>query len=195
MGEALWLLNIGLFALFTALYAARWVFFFDGARRIFGHSVGVDVLWLHPDGAGDHRERLLIFGPARLGPAAVEIATTLWWIDVALAVACGLAIPYMMFTRQEHSIDQMTAVWLLPMVAAGWRRSRAVAGAASGRCADAACGAVAVLCAVGAVGAGRDGRAGHSAAAAGDPQAAVWCRWRRRAGWRWGPSTRARWGC
>jgi tellurite resistance protein TehA-like permease len=24
----------------------------------------------------------------------------------------------MMFTRQEHSIDQMTAVWLLPVVAA-----------------------------------------------------------------------------
>ncbi|PPS30142.1 C4-dicarboxylate ABC transporter, partial [Pseudomonas amygdali pv. morsprunorum] len=26
--------------------------------------------------------------------------------------------PFMMFTRQEHSIDQMTAVWLLPVVAA-----------------------------------------------------------------------------
>ena len=33
-------------------------------------------------------------------------------------LACGVLIPYMMFTRQEHSIDQMTAVWLLPVVAA-----------------------------------------------------------------------------
>src|SRR3984957_2450340 len=36
---ALWLLNIALFVLFSFLYASRWVFFFDGARRIFGHSV------------------------------------------------------------------------------------------------------------------------------------------------------------
>ena len=49
---------------------------------------------------------------------AVGLAETLWWIDVAMAAACGIAIPYLMFTRQSHSIDQMTAVWLLPMVAA-----------------------------------------------------------------------------
>ncbi len=35
-----------------------------------------------------------------------------------MALACGVLIPYMMFTRQQHSIDQMTAVWLLPVVAA-----------------------------------------------------------------------------
>ena len=32
-------------------------------------------------------------------------------LDAALAVVCGVAIPFMMFTRQSHSIDQMTAVW------------------------------------------------------------------------------------
>ena len=26
-------------------------------------------------------------------------------------------IPFLMFTRQKHAIDQMTAVWLLPVVA------------------------------------------------------------------------------
>ncbi|MEI9963900.1 MAG: hypothetical protein WDM92_03585 [Caulobacteraceae bacterium] len=52
-GEGLWIFNIGLFSLFTVLYAARWIFYFDGARRIFGHSVGVDVLRLHPHGPGD----------------------------------------------------------------------------------------------------------------------------------------------
>ncbi len=30
----------------------------------------------------------------------------------------GVLIPFMMFTRQEHSIEKMTAVWLLPVVAA-----------------------------------------------------------------------------
>lgn len=35
-----------------------------------------------------------------------------------MSLLCGVCIPYMMFTRQQHSIDQMTAVWLLPVVAA-----------------------------------------------------------------------------
>jgi hypothetical protein len=35
----LWLANIALFSLFSIAYAARWVFFFDGARRIFDHPV------------------------------------------------------------------------------------------------------------------------------------------------------------
>mgnify|MGYP000208003228 CR=1 FL=1 len=36
--EGLWLFNIGLFILFSVLYGARWVLYFDEARRIFGHS-------------------------------------------------------------------------------------------------------------------------------------------------------------
>ena len=48
----------------------------------------------------------------------MQLAEALWWLDVAMALACGVLIPFMMFTRQEHSIDQMTAVWLLPVVAA-----------------------------------------------------------------------------
>jgi tellurite resistance protein TehA-like permease len=42
----------------------------------------------------------------------------LWWIDAAMAVSCGVLIPYFMFTRHQHSLDGMTAVWLLPVVAA-----------------------------------------------------------------------------
>ncbi len=36
--EGLWLFNIVLFILFSVLYGARWVLYFDEARRIFGHS-------------------------------------------------------------------------------------------------------------------------------------------------------------
>ncbi|WP_062236498.1 TDT family transporter [Aureimonas sp. N4] len=118
IGEGLWMLNIGLFALFTALYAARWIFFFDGAKRIFGHSVVSMFFGCIPMGLATIINGFLVFGLPRFGSAAVGIAETLWWIDVAMAAACGVAIPYMMFTRQSHSIDQMTAVWLLPMVAA-----------------------------------------------------------------------------
>ena len=35
-----------------------------------------------------------------------------------MAVVCGVGVPFLMFTRQDHSMEKMTAVWLLPVVAA-----------------------------------------------------------------------------
>ena len=35
-----------------------------------------------------------------------------------MSVVCGVASPFLMFTRQDHSMEKMTAVWLLPVVAA-----------------------------------------------------------------------------
>ncbi|MHC8393724.1 TDT family transporter [Pseudomonas sp. LB3P93] len=118
VAEGLWLLNICLFALFTAAYAARWVLFFDEARRIFGHSTVSMFFGTIPMGLATIINGFLVFGLPRWGDGVIHIAEVLWWLDVAMSVACGVLIPYMMFTRQEHSIDQMTAVWLLPVVAA-----------------------------------------------------------------------------
>ncbi|MGY2341761.1 TDT family transporter [Pseudomonas sp. SDO5532_S415] len=118
VAEALWQLNIVLFLLFTALYAARWVLFFDEARRIFGHSTVSMFFGTIPMGLATIINGFLLFGLPRWGDGVVPLAEALWWLDVAMSVACGVLIPYMMFTRQEHSIDQMTAVWLLPVVAA-----------------------------------------------------------------------------
>ena len=118
VAEGLWLLNIGLFVLFTALYAARWVVFFHEARRIFSHSVVSMYFGCIPMGLATIVNGFLIFGVPWWGRGAVDIAEALWWADAAMAVLCGLAIPFMMFTRQRHSVDNMTAVWLLPVVAA-----------------------------------------------------------------------------
>ena len=118
IAEGLWLFTIGLFILFSALYAARWVMFFDEARRIFGHSTVSMFFGIIPMGLATLLNGLLLFGLPRWGAGVVPLAEALWWLDVAMAVACGVLIPFMMFTRQEHSIDQMTAVWLLPVVAA-----------------------------------------------------------------------------
>ncbi|CAI8917649.1 TDT family transporter [Pseudomonas sp. IT-P294] len=118
IAEGLWLFNILLFALFTAAYTARWVLFFDEARRIFGHSTVSMFFGTIPMGLATIINGFLVFGLPRWGNGVIHIAEMLWWLDVALSLACGVLIPYMMFTRQEHSIDQMTAVWLLPVVAA-----------------------------------------------------------------------------
>lgn len=112
IGHALWLFNIGLFAVCSLLYAARWIFFFDGARRIFGHSVVSMFFGCIPMGLATIINGIVIYAPT-----AIPLAETLWWLDTAMAVLCGVIIPFLMFTRQQHAIDQMTAVWLLPVVA------------------------------------------------------------------------------
>lgn len=119
MGAALWLFNILLFVTFSALYGARWVLFPGEAVRIFGHSVMSMFLGAIPMGLATIINGFLAFGIAILGkPQAVGIATGLWWIDAAMAVICGIGVPFLMITRHDHSLEKMTAVWLLPIVAA-----------------------------------------------------------------------------
>ncbi|AZC32720.1 C4-dicarboxylate transporter/malic acid transport protein [Pseudomonas chlororaphis subsp. piscium] len=118
LAEGLWLFTIVLFVVFSAAYAARWILFFDEARRIFGHSTVSMFFGTIPMGLATIINGFLLFGIPRWGEGVVQLAELLWWLDVALSLACGVLIPYMMFTRQEHRIDQMTAVWLLPVVAA-----------------------------------------------------------------------------
>ena len=117
-GEALWLFNILLFTVFTLMYAARWVFFFDEAKQIFGHSTVSMFFGTIPMGLATIINGMVQYGLPSWGQGVIALAHVLWWLDVAMALACGVLIPFMMFTRQEHSIDQMTAVWLLPVVAA-----------------------------------------------------------------------------
>lgn len=118
LGEALWFFDIALFALFSLLYGARWIFFGHEARRIFGHNTVSMFIGTIPMGLATIINGCLAFGIARFGRGIVDVAQALWWLDVAMSLACGVLIPYLMFTRHQHSLDGMTAVWLLPVVAA-----------------------------------------------------------------------------
>ncbi len=118
VAELLWWLNMALFVGFAALYSARWVMFPQQARRIFGHSVVSMFFGAIPMGLATIINGFLAFGIPHWGQAAVTVAEALWWIDMAMSVACGVIIPFLMFTQQIHSIEKMTAVWLLPVVAA-----------------------------------------------------------------------------
>jgi C4-dicarboxylate transporter/malic acid transport protein len=118
VAEALWVANIGLFVLFSLLYAARWVLFFGEARRIFQHPVMSMSLGCIPMALATLVNGILLFAIPRWGQTAVQTAQALWALDAFLAVACGVGLPYLMFTRQDHALERMTAVWLLPIVAA-----------------------------------------------------------------------------
>jgi C4-dicarboxylate transporter/malic acid transport protein len=107
----LWQVNIALFTLCTLLYTARWLFYPREAALIFGHPVMPMFLGAIPMGLATIVNGLVVF----VGQAGLALA--LWRVDAALAVIIGLAVPYCMFTQQRHSMEAMTAVWLLPIVA------------------------------------------------------------------------------
>jgi C4-dicarboxylate transporter/malic acid transport protein len=58
-----------------------------------------------------------VLGVELFGQGALSVAEVLWWADAALAVFVACLVPYHMFTSQQHSVEQITAVWLLPVVA------------------------------------------------------------------------------
>lgn len=101
LAESLWLLTIGLFVLFTLLYTARWVMFFDEARRIFAHSTVSMFFGTIPMGLATILNGCLVFGINRWGEGILPWVEALWWFDVGLALLCGVAIPYLMFTARN----------------------------------------------------------------------------------------------
>ena len=118
VAESLWLANIALFALFSLLYVARWLLFPREAALVFRHPVMSMFFGAIPMGLATIVNGFLAFGPDFLGMgSAVSVAGALWRADAVMSAVCGLAIPYFMFTRQEHSMEKLTAVWLLPIVA------------------------------------------------------------------------------
>lgn len=115
---ALWLVNIGLFATFSLLYGARWVLFPREAARVCGHPVMSMFLGTIPMGLATIINGFIVFGLPVMGSVSISIATALWWVDAALSVVIGLGVPFLMVIRQDHAIERMSAVWLLPVVAA-----------------------------------------------------------------------------
>ena len=105
-----------LFALFAALFAARWVFFTKDAMPLLRHPVQSMFLGAIPMALIPLVNGLMLFHP---GQALVaQWALHLWWIDAALSLLTGWLVPWYQFIAQDHSLEHMTGVWLLPVVPA-----------------------------------------------------------------------------
>ncbi|CCG08458.1 TDT family transporter [Pararhodospirillum photometricum] len=118
VGRVLWGVALVLFCVFSLLYAARWLLYRREARAVLHDPVGSLFLGTIPMGLATVVNGFLVFGVPLWGETAVAVARVLWGLDVLLALACGLGVPYLMFTRQQHRLEVMTAAWLLPIVAA-----------------------------------------------------------------------------
>ena len=117
LGTGLWYFNILLFVLFSVLYSLRWAFYPHEAKQIFQHPSMSLFLGTIPMALATILNGFLKYGQLIYGDTAVQIAQTLWYADVVLALLVAWAVPFAMYRHQEHALQQMTAVWLLPIVA------------------------------------------------------------------------------
>jgi C4-dicarboxylate transporter/malic acid transport protein len=116
--RVLWLLNIALFVACSALFIARTLWFPETIRTLLAHPVQSMFLGAIPMGLATLVNGFVAFSPSLVGGTSFTIAQVMWWGDAVLAVTSGLLVPYMMFTEQDHALERMTAVWLLPIVPA-----------------------------------------------------------------------------
>ena len=117
LGTGLWYFNILLFVLFSVLYGLRWAFYPHEAKQIFQHPSMSLFLGTIPMALATILNGFLKYGQPIYGDTAVQIAQTLWYADVVLALLVAWVVPFAMYRHQEHALQQMTAVWLLPIVA------------------------------------------------------------------------------
>ncbi|VXC09022.1 C4-dicarboxylate transporter/malic acid transport protein [Pseudomonas sp. 8Z] len=117
LAEGVWLFDVLLFALFSLLLLLRLVLFRDTLWPMLLHPVQSMFLGAIPMGLAVLIKGLLLFGVPRWGEAVYAVAHVLWWLDAALALLAAMLVPYLMFTRQQHALEKLTAVWLLPIVA------------------------------------------------------------------------------
>jgi C4-dicarboxylate transporter/malic acid transport protein len=113
LARILWLVNIVLFILFFVLYSLRWLFYFHEAKQIFQHSSMAFFFGAIPMGLAT-----IINGLVKFMPQHLALAEFLWGVDVILAVIVAVGVPMLMFVYQQHQLNTMTAIWLLPIVTA-----------------------------------------------------------------------------
>ncbi len=110
------IINVFLLAIFSIMFASRLIFFFKDARRLLDHPIQSMYLGAIPMGLATIVNGMVIFGPGLIGSFAVPTALILWYVDVIFSIVSGWLVPFYMFTSQKHSVERMTAVWLLPIV-------------------------------------------------------------------------------
>jgi len=113
-------LNLSLFILLTTITIIRYILFPDMWNLMMHHPVESLYLGCYPMGATTliNIAVNLVFREYGFGGKGLLYAMwSMWWLDVATSLMCCWILVHVMITRQNHSLPNMTPVWLLPVVA------------------------------------------------------------------------------
>ena len=118
IGLGMWLFNCALFTTVLTLFTLRFVVYPEQFLPFMKHPVKPFLLGCMPMGMVTCINGIVNYGPlifdAQTGYRAAEV---LFWINTVLSIAVLVLVPFFMFTKHAHSMESMTAVWLLPIVA------------------------------------------------------------------------------
>ena len=117
LGVGLWLFNTALFVFFCVLYSLRWMLFPQEAKQIFSHPSMSLFLGAIPMALATIINGCLKFGIEFNADVFIQVAQMLWYVDVLLAVGIAWVVPICMYSVQKHALKDMSALWLLPIVA------------------------------------------------------------------------------
>lgn len=116
LAAGLWLADTALYALFAVLFTARLILFPETVEPMLRHPTMSMFLGAIPMGLVPVVNGCVLIGAGLFGPGMIAAAHVLWWADAALAVGVALIVPYRLFVHQQHTLDRITPLWLLPIV-------------------------------------------------------------------------------
>jgi C4-dicarboxylate transporter/malic acid transport protein len=118
IATTLWCLDIVLFILFTTFFITQFCYYPEHFKLMMKNATQPLFLGCIPMALTTIVSGFIAFGVPILGKTvAISLGITFWWIAVALALMIGWLLPFIMFLFQEHSLESMTPLWLLPVVA------------------------------------------------------------------------------
>ncbi|TBU49463.1 voltage-dependent anion channel-domain-containing protein [Dichomitus squalens] len=112
-------LNLLLFIFFNILTILRYTMFPEICPAFIYHPTQSLFLGTYPMGAAtliNVAVGVIYTEDGFGGKPFLYTLWAFWWVDVALSVMSAYGIVHIMFTRQKHALESVTAVWLLPVV-------------------------------------------------------------------------------
>jgi len=110
-------LNVLLFVLFTGISIARYTIWPKMMWMMLYHPTQSLFLGTFPMALATIVNMCAISAAPAFGQHFVVFTWILWWIDAVIAVFSCIGLPFLQFTRHEQSLDKVTGVWFLPVVA------------------------------------------------------------------------------
>ncbi|KAH8904686.1 hypothetical protein BR93DRAFT_829748 [Coniochaeta sp. PMI_546] len=110
-------LNVAIFLLFSGISATRYVLYPGLWAAMVKHPVQSLFLGTFPMGLATIINMIVFVCVPAWGTWAAHLAWALWWVDVVLALATNLYLPFVIIVHHKAQLHAMTAAWLLPIVA------------------------------------------------------------------------------
>ncbi|KAH9216690.1 C4-dicarboxylate transporter/malic acid transport protein-like protein [Leptodontidium sp. 2 PMI_412] len=110
-------LNIGLFLSFLAISILRYTLYPEIWWAMTRHPAQSLFLGTFPMALATIINMIVFVCVPAWGDRFVQLAWALWWIDVALSLACCFYLPFVIMYIHKATLQTMTATWLLPIVA------------------------------------------------------------------------------